>query len=82
MLKFQLAMILDICFETGIFPIQCKLAHITPVFKKGNKLDTSNYRPILLLSNIYLSLRKQCTQDYSNSEAGTFLIYQYLIYLH
>ena len=27
---------------TGKFPIQCKTAHITSVYKKGNKLDTSN----------------------------------------
>ena len=32
---------------TGRFPKQCKTTHITPVYKKGDKLDTSNYRPIL-----------------------------------
>ena len=29
---------------TGRFPKQCKTAHITPVYKKGDKLDTSNYK--------------------------------------
>ena len=29
-----------------------KMASITPVFKKGNKLDTSNYRPVSLIPNI------------------------------
>ena len=33
---------------TGKFPKQCKTAHIIPVYKKGNELDTSNIRPISL----------------------------------
>ena len=37
---------------TGRFPKQYKTVHITHVYKKGNKLYTSNYRPISLLSNI------------------------------
>ena len=35
---------------TGKFPKKCKTAHITPVYKKGNKLDTSkhiNFTPFL-----------------------------------
>ena len=34
---------------TGKFPKKCKTAHITPVYKKGNKLDTSKHRSISLL---------------------------------
>ena len=36
----------------GTFPELCKIAHVTPVFKKGDLLDCSNYRSISLLSNI------------------------------
>ena len=34
------------------------MANITPIFKKGNKLNSSNYRPISLLPNISKILEK------------------------
>ena len=37
--------------ETGIFPSQWKQANVCPVFKKDNKSDKTNYRPISLLSS-------------------------------
>ena len=58
MLKTPLTVIINISFQTGIFPEQCKIAHITSVFKKGDTLDSSNYRPVSLLSNISKILEK------------------------
>ena len=37
---------------TGVYPDQLKTAKVIPVFKKGDKLLVSNYRPISLLSNL------------------------------
>ena len=48
----QLADIFNISFSTGVFPTILKVAKVVPVYKKGSKLDFSNYRPISLLSNI------------------------------
>ena len=37
---------------TGQVPEQMKIAKVIPLFKKGDHLDTSNYRPISLLSTL------------------------------
>ena len=47
-LKIPLTIMKHISFLTGNFPKRCKKANITPIFGKGNKGDSSNYRPILL----------------------------------
>ena len=34
----------------GIFPEKLKLSKVIPLFKKGDKLDLNNYRPISILT--------------------------------
>ena len=43
---------INISFNKGIFPDFLKVENITPIHKKGEKLDPNNYRPISILSNI------------------------------
>ena len=38
--------------NTGIFPDDWKIAHVTPIFKSDNKTDCDNYRPISIKSNV------------------------------
>ena len=38
--------------EKSIFPTQLKLAEVKPIFKKGSKLDMTNYRPVSILPTI------------------------------
>ena len=48
----QLAILFSQSFSSGIFPSILKTSKIIPIYKKGSKLECSNYRPISLLSSI------------------------------
>ena len=37
------------CLKYGIFPIDWKKGTIAPIFKKGDKQNIKNYRPVYLL---------------------------------
>ena len=45
----KLSKIINICFETGVFPDLCKTGKVIPIYKKENPLFCENYRPISLL---------------------------------
>jgi len=42
---------LNAVLSTGVFPDRLKYAIVKPIFKKGNKQEISNYRPISLLTS-------------------------------
>src|SRR6218665_1731777 len=47
----------------GIVPLDLKLASVTPVFKQGDKLNTTNYRPISILPYFAKIMEKiMCTR--------------------
>ena len=48
-----LTSLINLTFETGIFPSSLKTVKVIPIHKnKGSNLEVSNYRPISLLSKI------------------------------
>lgn len=51
-LKKPLTHIINLSLSQGIFPDKFKIASIKPLFKKGDKHNISNYRPISLLPTI------------------------------
>ena len=50
------------CLETGFFPEELKFAEAFPIYKKNDKKDNRNYRPISLLSNIS-KVYERCMQE-------------------
>ena len=38
--------------EKSVFPPSMKLANVTPVYKKGNRSEKDNYRPVSILPNL------------------------------
>jgi hypothetical protein len=42
--------IFNLSLESGILPDQWKIAQVTPLFKQGNRVKPSNYRPVSLTS--------------------------------
>ena len=53
-----LSHIINTCIERATWPDALKKAEIVPIYKSGDKNNTTNYRPISLISNIVKVLRK------------------------
>ena len=56
---------------TGVHPDLLKIAKTIPIFKKSSKLNTSNYRPISLLSNLNKILENLCLTVYTSFSTNT-----------
>ena len=64
-----LAHVFNKCVHSGIFPDALKCSEVIPLFKKGNRSDRSNYRPISILpscSKIFEKAIKNRMVNYLN----------------
>ena len=49
-ISIPLANVFNISLKEGIVPSEWKEANVTPLFKKGSRSKTQNYRPVSLTS--------------------------------
>ena len=62
--------ILNLSILLSKFPKKCKIAKIKPVYKKGSKIEATNYRPISLLpliSKVFERVILNQLHDYINT---------------
>ena len=57
-LAYPLSILYNISFSRGQLPSDWKIANIVPVYKKGDKSDVENYRPISLTSFVMKVMEK------------------------
>ena len=75
MLSLIIKELINLTFETGIFPDSLKLFKVIPFFKnKGYYQDVNNYRPISFLSNIDKTFEKLVASRLLNSFLDKFNI--------
>ena len=69
--------IYNLSISHGIFPNACKVAKLKPIFKKGKKVEPSNYRPISLLPLISKIIEKVVHDQTNEFLSANKILYEY-----
>ena len=56
--------IINVSFNTGVFPSLLKIVKVIPIHKGGSTQEMNNYRPISLLFIFDKIMRNLCIKDY------------------
>ena len=72
-----LSRLFNLSLSKGKFPTSWKKANVTPVFKKGDRSDIQNYRPISLLSCIGKVMERCINKYFFNFLINNHLITEY-----
>ena len=76
-IALPIAQLCNISIDKSSFPRLCKIAKLVPIFKKGSKTETKNYRPISLLPLISKIMEK-VIHDQTQSYLNKFkILYEY-----
>ena len=68
-LSRPVAQLINFSIKSSVFPEQCKIAKLKPLYKKGSALVPKHYRAISLfplLSKLFEKIIHMQTQDYLN----------------
>ena len=76
-LSLPVTELINLSIKSSVFPEQCKIAKLKPLYKKGSALIPKNYRPISLLpllSKLFEKIIHMQTRDYLNENN---ILYKY-----
>ena len=76
-LASKVAHIVNLSITTGIVPDELKMAKVSPLYKKNDKLEVGNYRPISVLNSVSKILEKCVHKQLLNYLIENKLIYNY-----
>ena len=62
-LAIHLTKLLYLCISNSTWPAECKLSHVTPVFKKDDATSVSNYIPAIQQIPSYIQFSHQTCQE-------------------
>ena len=71
------AKICNICISSGLFPSDCKIAKLKPLYKKGSKTNPENFRPISLLPLISKVIERIVYDQVDNFLLQNNILYNY-----
>lgn len=72
-----LTKLFNLSLKVHTYPVLWKTAHVMPLFKKGDKSLTNNYRPVSLTSNISKSFERIIFKHLYNHITENELLYKY-----
>ena len=67
----------NLFIKLGSSPDSCKIAKLKPLFKKGSKTNSSNYKPISLLPLIFKIIEKRIYEQTSSFLSNNEALYHY-----
>lgn len=76
-LIYPLLILFNLSLKTMVFPDIWKTTKIVPIFKKGNKSDIKNYRPIAIISSFAKVFESIICEKISNQTAQIISPYQH-----
>ena len=75
--SYPLTKLFNLSLKTHTYPDLWKIAHVMPLFKKGEKSFCCNYRPVSLTSNVCKSFERIVFKHMYNHIFENELLYKY-----
>ena len=76
-LALPISQICNLSIKLSTFPKDCKVAKITPLYKKGSRTEAKNYRPISLLPIISKVIEKTIHQQLEEYLSSNHIFYKF-----
>lgn len=73
----SITFIINLSITQGHFPREFKLAKVTPLYKKGSKLEPGNYRPVSILCSISKVIEKVIFDQIDSYLSSHNLLYEF-----